>query len=184
MVKTWKRPGVLFAQTHIDGVFLIEPERRTDERGFFARMFCEKELADRGLVGSICQMNTGFSPRAGTLRGVHYQEAPHTEVKIMRCLRGAVYDVVVDLRPKSPTFKRWFGTELTADNGRLLYAPEGTAHGYLTLADDTELMYMTSRPYASQAARGVRFDDPAFAINWPAAPSIVSKVDKSWPDFQ
>ena len=173
-----------FENTAVDGAFLIEPERRVDERGFFARMFCEKELADYGLVGSMCQVNTAFSPRAGTLRGVHYQEAPHAEVKIMRCVRGAVYDVVVDLRPGSPTFKRWFGTELTAGNGRMLYAPEGTAHGYLTLADDTELMYMTSRPYAPQSARGVRFDDPAFAIQWPAAASMVSKADASWPDFQ
>jgi dTDP-4-dehydrorhamnose 3,5-epimerase len=157
-----------FVQTDIQGAFLIEPERRVDERGFFARMFCEKTLADRGLVGSLCQVNTGFSPSAGTLRGLHYQEDPHAEVKIMRCVRGAAYDVVVDLRPDSPTFKRWFGAELTADNGRLLYAPEGTAHGYLTLTDDAELLYMTSRPYAPQAARGVRFDDPAFAIAWPA----------------
>ena len=173
-----------FVETDVEGAFLIEPERRVDERGFFARMFCETELAGRGLAAAISQVNTGFSTRAGTLRGMHYQEPPHAEVKIMRCLRGAAYDVVVDLRPGSRTFRRWCGVELSAANGRLLYAPEGTAHGYLTLTDDTELMYMTSRPYAPQAARGVRFDDPAFAIRWPAPVRVISKADNAWPVFQ
>jgi dTDP-4-dehydrorhamnose 3,5-epimerase len=174
---------VLFEQVVVKGAFIIEPERRMDERGFFARMFCERELAERGLVSGIRQINTGFSPRAGTLRGLHYQALPHAEVKIVRCVRGAVYDVVVDLRPDSPTFKQWFGVELTADNGRLVYAPEGTAHGYLTVTNDTELIYMTSFPYAAQAARGVRFDDPVFAIEWPAEVRVVSQADRSWPDF-
>jgi dTDP-4-dehydrorhamnose 3,5-epimerase len=174
---------MLFEEVSVKGAFIIEPERRMDERGFFARMYCERELAERGLVGGIRQINTGFSPRAGTLRGLHYQAPPHAEVKIVRCVGGAVYDVVVDLRPDSRTFKQWFGVELTADNGRLLYAPEGTAHGYLTLTSDTELIYMTSCPYAAQAARGVRFDDPAFGIEWPAAVRLVSQADRSWPDF-
>lgn len=174
---------MLFEPGSISGAFIVHPERRVDERGFFARMHCEKELADHHLEGSICQINTGFNPRSGTLRGMHYQSGAHAEVKIMRCVRGAVFDVVVDLRPDSPTFKSWFGAELTADNGLMLYAPAGTAHGYLTLSDDTELLYMTNKMYAPDAACGVRFDDPAFAIEWPAAPGLVSKPDQAWPGF-
>ena len=174
---------MLFAETEIEGAYLIEPERRFDERGFFARMFCEKELADRGLTVSISQANTGFSPRSGTLRGLHFQLAPHAEVKIARCLRGSVFDVAVDLRPGSTTYRRWTGHLLSADNGKLLYVPEGCAHGYLTLAPDTELMYFTSAPYAPSAARGVRYDDPAFAIAWPAKVEVISKADLSWPAF-
>ena len=172
---------MLFEEVGVKGAFVIEPERRMDERGFFARMYCERELAERGLVGGICQINTGFSRRAGTLRGLHYQAPPYAEAKIVRCVRGAVYDVVVDLRPDSPTFKQWFGAELTADNGRLLYAPEGTAHGYLTLTNDTELIYMTSKSYAPNEARGVRFNDPVFNIVWPAEVGVISKADLSWP---
>lgn len=174
---------MVFAETDIDGAFLIEPERRVDDRGFFARMFCEKELTDRGLVGNICQANTGFSPRAGTLRGMHYQLPPHAEVKIARCLRGSVFDVAVDLRPDSPTYKRWTGQMLSAENGKLLYVPEGCAHGYLTLAPDTELMYLTSAPYAPTAARGIRYNDPAFAIAWPARVEVISTADSSWSAF-
>jgi dTDP-4-dehydrorhamnose 3,5-epimerase len=172
-----------FIETQVDGAFIIEPERRADERGYFARLWCAEELAARGLVNSVAQINTGVSPRRGTLRGLHYQESPHAEVKIARCVRGAAWDVVVDLRPASPTFRRWAAVELDAGNGRILYAPEGCAHGYLTLADDTELIYMASRPYAPGAARGVRYDDPAFGIAWPAAPTLVSKADQSWPLF-
>lgn len=174
---------MLFTQTGIDGAYLIEPERRVDERGFFARMFCENELAERGLAVRISQVNTGFSPRAGTLRGLHFQLAPHAEVKIARCLRGSVFDVAVDLRPGSPTYRRWAGHLLSAENGKLLYVPEGCAHGYLTLAPDTELMYFTSAPYAPSGARGVRYDDPAFSIEWPAKVEVISKADLSWPAF-
>ena len=174
---------MLFSDTEIDGAFLIEPERRADERGYFARVFCEKELAERGLVANISQANTGFSPRAGTLRGLHFQLAPHAEVKIARCLRGAVFDVALDLRPDSPTYRRWSGQLLSAENGRLLYVPAGCAHGYLTLAPDTELIYFTSVPYAPTAARGIRYDDPAFAIAWPATVEVISKADLSWPAF-
>lgn len=170
-----------FTPTEIAGVFVIEPQRRPDERGFFARMFCEGELAAHGLTGRVSQMNTGFSPRAGTLRGMHYQTAPHDEVKIVRCVRGAVFDVVVDLRADSPTRWRWFGIELNEDNALQLYAPEGTAHGYLTLAPDTELMYSTNKPYEPSAARGLRYDDPAVAIAWPREPVLVSAADRAWP---
>ena len=174
---------MLFEEGSVGGAYLIRPQPRTDERGHFARVFCEKTLAERGLVGHVSQVNTGFSPRQGTLRGLHYQRAPHAEVKIARCLRGAVFDVVVDLRAASPTYKRWFGATLTAENGHMLYAPEGTAHGYLTLAADTELMYLTSYPYAPDAAAGVRFDDPAFGIDWPGEITMVSQADRQWADL-
>lgn len=174
---------MVFEEGSVQGAFLIRPEPRTDERGHFARIYCEDELARRGLIAPVTQINTGFSPCAGTLRGMHFQTAPHAEVKIMRCLRGAAFDVVVDLRPDSPTRGRWFAAELSAENGLLMYAPAGTAHGYLTLRDDTELMYLTSKPYAPQAAQGVRFDDPAFGIEWPRDITVVSKADRGWPDF-
>jgi dTDP-4-dehydrorhamnose 3,5-epimerase len=172
-----------FEDIGIGGAALIAPERREDERGFFARLYCVDELEKHGLAAPISQINTGVSPRAGTLRGLHYQSAPHDEVKIVRCVRGAVFDVIVDLRPDSPTYKRWFGVELSAANGLMLHAPQGTAHGYLTLADDTELIYMTNKPYAPGAARGVRYDDPAFGIRWPAEVRVISKADLGWEPF-
>lgn len=173
-----------FEPTSVDGAFVIRPQPRADERGHFARVYCAAELAQRDLVSEISQINTGVSPRAGTLRGMHYQAAPHAEVKIARCVRGAAFDVVVDLRPDSPSYKRWFGIELNAVNGLMLYAPAGTAHGYLTLQPDTEVTYLTSRPYAPDAVRGVRFDDPAFGIEWPREVAIVSQADRAWPDFR
>lgn len=173
-----------FEEGAVAGAFLIRPQPRSDERGFFARVYCEKELTQQGLVGSISQVNTGFSPRRGTLRGMHYQSAPHAEVKIARCVRGAAFDVVVDLRPDSRTFKQWFGARLTADNGHMIYAPAGTAHGYLTLEADTELMYMTNQAYAPSAVAGVRFDDPAFGIVWPDEATLVSQADRDWADFR
>jgi dTDP-4-dehydrorhamnose 3,5-epimerase len=167
----------------VAGSFLIRPQLRTDERGHFARIFCEQELAQHGLETRFPQVNTGFSPKRGTLRGMHFQTGEHAEVKLARCVRGAAFDVCIDLRPDSPTYKRWWGAELSADNGCMLYAPAGTAHGYLTLAPDTELIYMTSRPYAPNALGGVRFDDPAFGIDWPSDITLVSQPDRAWPDF-
>jgi dTDP-4-dehydrorhamnose 3,5-epimerase len=172
-----------FRQTAIEGARIIELERRADERGFFARAWCEEELQQESLTACIAQINTAYSPRAGTLRGLHFQLAPHAEVKIARCVRGAVYDVIVDLRRESRTYRKWLGVTLTPESGESLYVPQGCAHGYLTLKDDTELMYFTSKPYAPQAARGVRFDDPAFAIKWPAEIRIVSDADRAWPEF-
>lgn len=172
-----------FLETKVQGAFTIDLKRIVDERGFFARQWCQEQLAARGLCDHIAQINTGISTRAGTLRGMHYQEAPHAEVKIAHCPRGAVYDVVVDLRPESPTFCLWHGVELSGDNCRALYVPEGCAHGYLTLADDTVLTYVTSRPYAPGAAKGVRYDDPAFRIEWPGTAQIVSDADLKWPAF-
>ncbi len=169
--------------TRVAGAFVIDLERREDERGFFARAWCRREAAERGLKMDFAQSNVGFSPRGHTLRGMHYQVGPHAEVKLVRCTRGAVLDVVVDLRPPSPTHRAWFGVELTADNRRSLYLPEGTAHGYLTLTDDSEIVYETTALYAADAARGVRYNDPAFAIDWPAPPAVISERDRTWPDY-
>jgi dTDP-4-dehydrorhamnose 3,5-epimerase len=175
---------VKFAPGRVSGCFVVELEKRGDDRGWFARTWCERELAAQGLESRISQVNVGVSRRAGTLRGMHYQLAPHAEVKLVRCSRGALYDVALDLRPDSPTFRQWEGYELTGDNGRMLYIPEGCAHGYQTLADDTELMYFTSKPYAPDAARGVRHDDPAFSIRWPMTVESISDADAAWPDFK
>jgi len=172
-----------FERLDLPGVFLISEERRVDERGHFARLWCDEEFAQHGLVNRLRQINTGFSPQAGTLRGMHYQLPPAAEVKVVRCARGAVFDVAVDLRRGSPSFGRWAGTELCAGDGRMLYVPKGFAHGYLTLVDDSELVYLTSAAYVAATARGVRYDDPAIAVRWPAAVRIVSAADRSWPDL-
>ncbi len=173
-----------FTKGDIEGACVIDLQKREDERGFFARFWCDKEFEAHGLVNRIRQINTGYSHRAGTLRGMHYQKAPHQEVKVVRCLRGAVFDVLVDLRTDSPTHKKWMGVELTAENARMLYVPEGCAHGYLTLRDSTELLYLTSAPYAAESAAGVRYDDPAFAIAWPRIAGVISDVDRQWPDYE
>lgn len=174
-----------FTETELPGAFVIELERREDERGFFARAWCEQEFAENGLDTRISQSNLSYNQRAGTLRGMHYQAPPHAEVKLVRCTRGAVYDVIVDLRPASSTYMRWIGVELSAENGRALYVPEGFAHGYQTLADDTETYYQVSAPYAPTAERGVRWDDPAFGIDWPPADDrVISTKDRAWPDYR
>jgi dTDP-4-dehydrorhamnose 3,5-epimerase len=174
---------MLFAALSVGGVFRITPERRMDSRGYFARVLCEEELQAEGLCGRFVQVNTGFSPKPFTLRGIHYQEGRFGEVKVVRCTRGRVFDVAVDLRPASPTFCQYVGLELSADSGEMLYIPEGCAHGYLTLSENTELEYFTSRRYEPAAARGVRYDDPAFAIKWPAEARVVSQADLSWPAY-
>lgn len=172
-----------FIETPLSGAYIIEPEPKTDHRGFFGRLWCEEELRERGLETRIVQSNVGFSHRKGTLRGLHYQQAPHEEVKIVRCTRGSVYDVIVDLRPESATFGRWFGTQLSEHNRRMIYVPEGFAQGYLTLQDDSEIYYHTSQRFAPQAATGVRYDDPQFGIDWPEAVTVISEQDLNWPDF-
>jgi dTDP-4-dehydrorhamnose 3,5-epimerase len=174
---------MLFHDTPVEGAYVIEPHRITDDRGFFARLWCTAELGQRGLSTTICQTNIGVSTRKGTLRGLHYQRAPHAEVKIVRCPRGAVFDVVVDLRPQSPTYLRSHGVELNQDNGLALYVPEGCATGYLTLTDDAEIYYHTSATYNPGAATGVRFNDPAFGIAWPGVPTVMSAQDAAWPLF-
>lgn len=172
-----------FMATPIPGAFVIEPQRIEDERGFFARLWCERELAEHGLDTTVRQTNIGVSRVGGTLRGLHYQRAPHAETKLIRCPRGSVFDVIVDLRPDSSAHGRWFGIELNQDNHRALYVPAGCAQGYMTLTDDTEIYYHTSAFYAPQAASGVRWDDPAFDIAWPRDPVVISDADRKWPDF-
>ncbi len=170
-----------FSPLPIDGAMLIEPEPIRDERGYFARVWCAGEFARQGLDARAAQANLGVNPRRGTLRGLHYQDAPDLEAKLVRCLRGAAYDVIVDLRPASPTFRRWHAVELTADNYRAVHVPPGCAHGYLTLAPDTEIWYQASTAFAEGSARGVRFDDPSLAIAWPIAVEIISARDRTWP---
>jgi dTDP-4-dehydrorhamnose 3,5-epimerase len=170
-----------FLPTAIEGVVVIEPQKLADSRGFFARAWCHEEFARHGLSAVVAQANIGFSPRRGTLRGLHYQAAPHEEAKLVRCTRGEIYDVAVDLRPGSPTFLGWIGLRLSADSHRMLYVPEGCAHGYLTLTDDAELSYQASQPYVSEAARGLRYDDPALGIEWPIEVRVLSEQDGSWP---
>ena len=174
---------MIFTPTRLPGAYLIDVERHADERGFLARTFCEREFADQGLPMRIVQSSTIHSPRRHTLRGLHYQEAPHAEIKLVRCTRGSIFLVMVDLRPESPTNGHWLGVELTAENERLAYVPEGFAQGYQTLEDDAEVLYQMSHHYVSDAARGVRWDDPAFGIDWPPAEErVISERDRSWPD--
>jgi dTDP-4-dehydrorhamnose 3,5-epimerase len=174
---------LIFKETPIAGAFVIEPERLADERGFFARTFCAEEFAKHGLEARVAQCSTSFNRRKGTLRGMHFQRPPHEECKLVRCTAGAVYDVLVDLRPGSATFRQWFGTELTADSGRAVYVPRGLAHGFLTLADDTEVLYQISEFYDPASADGVRWNDPAFGIDWPGQVRVISPRDRSYPDF-
>lgn len=172
-----------FIETKLRGAYVIETEPYRDHRGFFARTFCARELGERGLKTDIAQINVGFNVRAGILRGMHFQIAPYAEVKIMTCTAGAVYDVIVDLRPESPTYTQWVGVELSAKNGRSLYVPEGFAHAYQTLTDNAEIQYMTTQPFAPKHAKGVRYNDPAFGIQWPLPVSMISDADAGWPDF-
>ena len=174
---------MIFRATAIDGVWVVEPERFEDERGFFARTWDTREFADRGLNGRLVQCSVSYNGRRGTLRGLHYQAAPHEEAKLVRCTAGAVYDVAVDLRAGSRTLCRWVGVELSARNRLALYVPEGCAHGFLTLADDSEVAYQMSEFHDPDASRGVRYDDPAFAIDWPGDVVVANERDRSYPDF-
>lgn len=174
---------MIFTETKILGVFVIELERRADDRGFFARQWCAGEFVRAGLDPRVTQINTARSTAKGTLRGMHYQKAPDGEVKLVRCTRGAVFDVAVDLRADSPTFRQWIGVELDEESGRMLYIPEGCGHGYLTLAPNTDLVYQASVPYAPKSATGVRHDDPAFGITWPGTINVISQQDQNWPAF-
>lgn len=173
-----------FSQTRIAGAYLIDVEPHADERGFFARTFCCDEFAAQGLRSSFVQCNVSFNARKGTLRGMHFQEKPYEEAKLVSCTRGAVYDVILDLRRESSTFRTWAAFELTADNRRMLYIPEGLAHGFQSLEDNTDVSYLMSQMYRPGFERGARWDDPAFAIRWPLADPIVSKRDAAYPDFK
>jgi dTDP-4-dehydrorhamnose 3,5-epimerase len=174
---------VRFQPTSVAGAWLLLPTWQEDERGSFARTFCRDELGGRGLVAEVAQSSVSRTHRRGTLRGLHYQAAPHGEVKLVRCTRGAVHDVIVDLRPGSPTFRAHFATRLDDRDGAALYVPEGCAHGFLTLADDCEVAYQMSTPYHPESARGVRWNDPAFGIAWPFEPVLIAERDRAYPDF-
>jgi dTDP-4-dehydrorhamnose 3,5-epimerase len=174
---------VTFEETPIPGAWLVGLERRGDERGFFARLFCADEFAEHGLAATFVQVNDSLSVERGTLRGMHYQLPPAAEVKLVRCVRGALYDVVLDLRPDSPAFKRWFGVELSAENRLMMVVPEGCAHGFLTLEPETETIYFVNAPYSPECERGVRWNDPAFAIDWPFEPTVLSDKDRDQHDF-
>lgn len=176
-----------FLETPLPGVWVIELDLLGDERGWFARTFDSHEFQEHGLNPNVAQCNASFNARRGTLRGLHYQAEPHAESKLVRCVRGTIFDVAVDLRADSPTFCRWHGVELSAESRRALYIPEGLAHGFQTLSDDCELVYQMGSPYQPDAARGVRWDDPAFAIEWPPEPGggrTISECDRAYPDFQ
>jgi dTDP-4-dehydrorhamnose 3,5-epimerase len=173
---------MIFTPTRLEDAFVIEVERRSDERGFLARTFCEREFAEQGLPMRIVQSSTIHSPSRDTLRGLHFQEAPHREIKLVRCTRGAIFLVMVDLRPDSRTRNEWLGVVLSSESERLAYVPEGFAQGYQTLADDTEVLYQMSHPYVPDAARGVRWDDPVLGIDWPHADErVISERDLGWP---
>jgi dTDP-4-dehydrorhamnose 3,5-epimerase len=172
-----------FHPTRLDGAWQIELAPAKDERGGFVRTFCEREFGERGLETRFVQHSLSINTHKGTLRGMHFQRAPHEEVKLVRCQRGAIWDVIVDLRPDSPSYLQWQGFELTAENGMQLYVPRGFAHGFQTLSDDCEVFYLISEFYAPEAASGLRHDDPRFAIAWPAPVSVMSEKDRAWPDF-
>jgi dTDP-4-dehydrorhamnose 3,5-epimerase len=170
-----------FIDTCIPGAKVIDPSPRQDDRGRFLRAWCAREFSEHGVDFLAVQANMGFSKTKGTTRGMHLQLAPAVEAKLVRCTRGSMFDVVLDLRPESPSYRKWYGVELSAENSRMLFVPENCAHGYQTLEDNTEMHYMTSAYYTPNAASGVRFDDPAFAIQWPLAVTLVSDQDRNWP---
>ena len=173
-----------FTETSLPDAYVIDLERREDERGFFARAWCRREFEAHGLEADLVQCNLSSNPRAGTLRGMHYQVPPHAETKLVRCVRGAIFDAIVDLRAGSSTFGNWLGVELTAENGRMLYVPEGFAHGFETLVDGTDVYYQISAYYAPGAESGLRWDDPTIAIDWPLPPTLIAEKDANWPDFE
>lgn len=174
---------MIFRETDLPGAFEIEMERHEDERGFFARSWCRREFEARGLNPRLAQCNISFNDRKGTLRGMHFQVRPFEETKLVRCTRGSLYDVIVDLRPDSPSYRKYAGVVLTPESGKMLYVPEGFAHGFLTLEDRAEVFYQISEFYAPDHARGFRWNDPAFAIVWPAEVKVISDRDRSYPDF-
>lgn len=174
---------MLFHKTPLKDAYLIDLEKREDDRGFFARFFCSKEFEGEGLEKGFVQVNNSLSKDKGTLRGIHYQVAPKEEVKLVRCIKGSFYDVIVDLRKNSPTFKQWFGAELSAENRRMMYVPKGFGHAFLTLEEDSEALYMVSEYYSPEHERGVRWNDPAIGIQWPFKPNVISEKDEKHPNL-
>ncbi|MGI8855223.1 MAG: dTDP-4-dehydrorhamnose 3,5-epimerase [Thermomicrobiales bacterium] len=175
---------MLFTETEIRGAFILDAEQIADERGFFARSWARDEFEAHGLNPTLAQCNLSYNHRAGTVRGMHWQAAPHAETKLVRCTRGSLYDVIVDLRPDSPTYLRWVGVELTAENGRALYIPEGCGHGFQTQEDATEVFYMITEYYAPDAARGMRWNDPAINVTWPLEVTVISERDANYPPIE
>lgn len=174
---------MIFTETRLKGAYIVELEKREDHRGFFARAWCQKEFEAQKLIPRMVQTNISFNKKKGTIRGIHYQVAPDEEAKLIRCARGAIFDVMIDLRPDSPTFMQWLGVELTAETHKMLYVPENFAHGFQALEDNTEVTYQVSQFYCPASERGIRYNDPAFGIRWPVAHKVVSDKDNSWPDF-
>jgi dTDP-4-dehydrorhamnose 3,5-epimerase len=174
---------MIFTETKLKGAFVIEPERQEDERGFFARSFCKEEFEAYGLNINWVQCNISFNKKKGTLRGMHYQTTPYEEVKLVRCTMGAIYDVIIDLRPGSHTFKQWASIELSSENRRMLYVPEQFAHGFQTLAENTEVFYLMSEFYHPGSSKGIRWNDPTFLVNWPIISPIMSSADSSYPNY-
>jgi len=172
---------MIFTESPLPGAYVVELERLTDERGFFARSYCADEFAARGLGPELRQCSVSYNARKATLRGMHYQGAPHEEHKLVRCTAGAIFDVIVDIRLSSPTYRRWFGAELSFANRRSMFIPPGFAHGFMSLTDDAEVYYMISVPHAPQSGRGFRWNDPAFAIEWPLPPAVISARDAAYP---
>lgn len=176
---------MIFKETKLKDAFVIDIEKLEDTRGFFGRVYCRKEFEVQNLISRLVQCNVSFNKFKNTIRGMHFQQRPHQEVKLVRCTRGAIYDVIIDLRPLSSSYKKWVGVNLTVDNYRMLYVPEGFAHGYQTLKDETEVFYQVSQYYNPESERGVRWNDPAFGIQWPFAQSaVISDKDEKWPDFR
>jgi dTDP-4-dehydrorhamnose 3,5-epimerase len=174
---------MIFTEEKLKGAYIIEIERHNDKRGFFARVWCQREFKAYNLMACLVQTNISFSAKIATLRGLHYQVAPYEESKLVRVTKGAIYDVIVDLRPCSPTYKQWMGVELTAENYKMLYVPQNFAHGFLTLDNNTEVTYHVSQFYSPESERGVRYNDPAFGVEWPIEVQVISDKDKSWPDY-
>ena len=174
---------MIFLPTNLRGACIIDPQRLEDDRGFFARTFCQEEFAVHGLKADFVQCNISFNVRKGTLRGMHYQDKPHEEAKLVRCTRGSIFDVIVDIRKESATYRKWISTKLTADDHRMLYIPEGFAHGFQTLEDGSEVFYQMSEMYRPECARGIRWNDPVFDIAWPLPNPIISARDAGYPDF-
>ncbi len=174
---------MIFMPTEIPDVVLITPEQLSDDRGFFSRTWGQDVFAEHGLLASLVQRNLSYNRAALTLRGMHFQRPPHAEVKLVSCVTGAIFDVAIDLRADSPTYRRWVGAELTADAGAMLYIPEGCAHGYLTLQPDTSVEYLVSEFYHPESAAGIRWDDPAFGVQWPARPSVIAERDRTYADY-
>jgi dTDP-4-dehydrorhamnose 3,5-epimerase len=175
---------MIFTETKLKGAFIIDVKRLEDERGFFGRSYCEREFEEYGLNTNVVQANVSHNKKKGTLRGMHMQISPYEETKLVRCTRGAIYDVIIDMREDSETYKQWIGVELTADNFRMLYVPEGFAHGFITLEDNTDVTYQVTQFYTPGSEKGIRWNDPAFNIEWPIEPVVISEKDQAHPDFE